>query len=91
MDDDDVQAKAIEDKLNSQLLQLELEHTIFERMVYKNKNKNQHWRCSYFQYLLKVRRDIKLFRAANMEEVLRPCFHVISVRGTKQKLHVPER
>ncbi|KAG2328464.1 hypothetical protein Bca52824_011192 [Brassica carinata] len=86
--DDDVQAKSIEEKLKSQLCQLELEHAVFERMVYKNKN--QHRRFSYFQYHLKVRRDLRLFRAANMEEILRPCFHVISEKGTKQKLHVLE-
>lgn len=42
----------IEEKLKSQLHQLELEQAVFERMVYKNKN--QHRRCSYFHYLLKV-------------------------------------
>ncbi|KAG2304880.1 hypothetical protein Bca52824_033531 [Brassica carinata] len=88
MDDDDVQAKALEEKLKSQLRLLELEHAVFERMVYKNKN--QHRRCSYFQYLLKVRRDLRLLRTANMEEILRPCFHVIAGTGTKQKLHVLE-
>ncbi|XP_056844317.1 uncharacterized protein LOC108808505 isoform X2 [Raphanus sativus] len=88
MDDDDVQAKALEEKLKSQLRLLELEHAVFERMVYKNKN--QHRRCSYFQYLLKVRRDLRLLRTANMEEILRPCFHVIAGIGTKQKLHVLE-
>ncbi|KAF8097331.1 hypothetical protein N665_0291s0039 [Sinapis alba] len=86
--DDDIQAKALEEKLKSQLRLLELEHAVFERMVYKNKN--QHRRCSYFQYLLKVRRDLRLLRTANMEEILRPCFHVIAGTGTKQKLHVLE-
>ncbi|XP_018485572.1 uncharacterized protein LOC108856302 isoform X1 [Raphanus sativus] len=78
----------IEEKLKSQLHQLELEQAVFERMVYKNKN--QHRRCSYFHYLLKVRRDLRLLRTANMGEILRPCFHVISGTGTKQKLHVLE-
>lgn len=85
---DDIQAKALEEKLKSQLHLLELEHAVFERMVYKNKN--QHRRCSYFQYLLKVRRDLRLLRTANMVEILRPCFHVIAGTGTKQKLHVLE-
>lgn len=85
---DDIQAKALEEKLKSQLRLLELEHAVFERMVYKNKN--QHRRCSYFQYLLKVRRDLRLLRTANMVEILRPCFHVIAGTGTKQKLHVLE-
>ncbi|KAL0743023.1 hypothetical protein Bca4012_084536 [Brassica carinata] len=85
---DDVQAKALEEKLKSQLRLLELEHAVFERMVYNNKN--QHRRCFYFQYLLKVRRDLRLLRTANMEEILRPCFHVIAGTGTKQKLHILE-
>ncbi|WZY93379.1 hypothetical protein YC2023_065708 [Brassica napus] len=38
MDDDDIQAKDIEEKLKSQLRQLEVEHAVFERMVYKNKS-----------------------------------------------------
>ncbi|CAL9218454.1 unnamed protein product [Arabidopsis halleri] len=85
---DDTQVKALEEKLKSQLSQLELEQAVFERMVYKNKN--QHRRCSYFQYLLKVRRDLRLLRTANMESMLRPCFHVISGRISKQKIHVLE-
>ncbi|XP_010461932.1 PREDICTED: uncharacterized protein LOC104742611 [Camelina sativa] len=86
--DDDTQVKALEEKLKSQLSQLELEHAVFDRMVYKNKN--QHRRCSYFQYLLKVRRDLRILRTANMEGILRPCFHVISGKISKQKIHVLE-
>ncbi|KAG7594789.1 hypothetical protein ISN45_Aa01g035230 [Arabidopsis thaliana x Arabidopsis arenosa] len=85
---DDTQVKSLEEKLKSQLSQLELEQAVFERMVYKNKN--QHRRCSYFQYLLKVRRELRLLRTANMESMLRPCFHVISGRISKQKIHVLE-
>ncbi|CAH2036367.1 unnamed protein product [Thlaspi arvense] len=86
---DDTQAKALEEKMKSQLSQLELEHAVFERMVYKNKN--QHRRCSYFQYILKVRRELRLLRTANMEEILRSCFHVIiSGQRSKQKIHVLE-
>ncbi|CAE5959878.1 unnamed protein product [Arabidopsis arenosa] len=85
---DDAQVKALEEKLKSQLGQLELEQAVFERMVYKNKN--QHRRCSYFKYLLKVRRELRLLRTANMESMLRPCFHVISGRISKQKIHVLE-
>ncbi|KAG7600139.1 hypothetical protein ISN44_As06g042670 [Arabidopsis suecica] len=85
---DYTQVKALEEKLKSQLGQLELEQAVFERMVYKNKN--QHRRCSYFQYLLKVRRELRLLRTANMESMLRPCFHVISGRISKQKIHVLE-
>lgn len=41
-----------ESRLKSFLDQLQLEQGILDRMVYKNKN--QHRRCSYFQYLLRV-------------------------------------
>ncbi|CAN8288338.1 unnamed protein product [Cochlearia groenlandica] len=85
---DDTQAKSLEEKLKNQLSQLEIEHAVFERMIYKNKN--QHRRCSYFHYLLKVRRDLRLLRTANMTEILRICFHVVSGKGAKQKLHVLE-
>ncbi|CAA7048436.1 unnamed protein product [Microthlaspi erraticum] len=78
---DDIKPKALEEKLKSQLSLLEFEHAVFERMVYKNKN--QHRRCSYFQYLLKVRRELRLLRTANMVEILRPCFCVISGKGSK--------
>lgn len=44
--------EALEERLTSMLGQLQTECGILERMVYKNKN--QHRRCSYFQYLLKV-------------------------------------
>ncbi|KAL1207099.1 hypothetical protein V5N11_004305 [Cardamine amara subsp. amara] len=86
---DDIQVKALEEKLKSQFSQLELEQAVFERMVYKNKN--QHRRCSYFQYLLKVRRELRLLRTANMEDILRSCFHVISGKGNKQKIHILEK
>lgn len=45
-------AENLEEKLTSLLGQLQFEGGIFQRMVYKNKN--QHRRSSYFQYLLKV-------------------------------------
>ncbi|VVB00769.1 unnamed protein product [Arabis nemorensis] len=86
--DDDTQSKPLEEKLKSQLNQVELEHAVFERMIYKNKN--QHRRCSYFQYLEKVRRELRLLRTTNMNEILKSCFHVISGKGSKQKLHVLE-
>lgn len=42
----------VEQRLNSFASQLQTEFAILDRLVYKNKN--QHRRCSYFQYLLKV-------------------------------------
>jgi len=38
-----------------------------------------------------VRRELRLLRTTNMEGMLRPCFHVISGRISKQKIHVLER
>lgn len=52
MDSPEVEVEGLEEKVRSQLEQLKLERAIFERLVYKNKN--QHRRSSYFQYLLKV-------------------------------------
>ncbi|KAJ0103167.1 hypothetical protein Patl1_04269 [Pistacia atlantica] len=43
---------SLEEKLKTLLAQLQTEFGIFERLVYKNKN--QHRRSSYFQYLLKM-------------------------------------
>lgn len=48
----DLKIEDLEEKLKSLLGQLQAERGIFERLVYKNKN--QHRRSSYFQYLLKV-------------------------------------
>lgn len=48
----DSETELLEEKLAYLLDQIKAECGIFERMVYKNKN--QHRRCSYFQYLLKV-------------------------------------
>lgn len=42
----------VEQRLNTFVSQLQTEFAILDRLVYKNKN--QHRRCSYFQYLLKV-------------------------------------
>jgi hypothetical protein len=46
------EVEKLEESLTSMLGLLRVECGILERMVYKNKN--QHRRCSYFQYLLKV-------------------------------------
>ncbi|XWS11196.1 hypothetical protein CRYUN_Cryun38cG0063300 [Craigia yunnanensis] len=77
-----------EEKLKSLLGQLEAERGILERIVYKNKN--QHRRSSYFQYLLKVRRDLRLLKSANLEELLSSCFQVITGTRPKQKLQLLE-
>ncbi|XVF03928.1 hypothetical protein REPUB_Repub05bG0035700 [Reevesia pubescens] len=77
-----------EEKLKSLLGKLEVECGILERIVYKNKN--QHRRSSYFQYLLKVRRGLRLLKSANLEELLSSCFQVITGKRPKQKVQLLE-
>ncbi|KAM1952679.1 hypothetical protein ACFX15_007128 [Malus domestica] len=84
----DAEAEALEEKLVSLLGQLQAETAILERMVYKNKN--QHRRGSYFQYLMKVRRDLRLLQSAKLEELLGCCFQSITGKRPKQKLHLLE-
>ncbi|KAJ6770578.1 hypothetical protein OIU79_021265 [Salix purpurea] len=80
--------ETLEEKLNSFLVQLQVECRVFERMVYKNKN--QHRRCSYFQYLLKVRRELRLLQSSKLEEIVGSCFHVITGRKPRQKVYLLE-
>uniref|UniRef100_A0A7C9DMA7 Nucleolus and neural progenitor protein-like N-terminal domain-containing protein n=1 Tax=Opuntia streptacantha TaxID=393608 RepID=A0A7C9DMA7_OPUST len=82
------QVDVLEERIKSFLCQLEAESSILERIVYKNKN--QHRRCFYFQYLLKVRRDLKLLHSVQLDELLDSCFHVISGRKAKQKANLLE-
>ncbi|XP_058721769.1 uncharacterized protein LOC131593322 [Vicia villosa] len=85
---DNTEFETVEGRLTSMLPQLQCEYGILERLVYKNKN--QHRRCSYFQHLLKVRRDLKLLRLVNLEELVASCFNVIKDDRPKQKLHLLE-
>lgn len=84
----DLKIEDLEEKLKSLLGQLQAECGIFERLVFKNKN--QHRRSSYFQYLLKVRRDLRLLQLAKLEELLGSCFQVITGKRPKQKVHLLE-
>ncbi|KAJ3681234.1 hypothetical protein LUZ60_015723 [Juncus effusus] len=68
-----------EERLRSLIVKLNTESSVLERVVYKNKN--QHRRARYFQFLLKVRRDLKLFEAAKLSEILNALFPIID--GTK--------
>ncbi|KAL2483677.1 uncharacterized protein Fot_45121 [Forsythia ovata] len=77
-----------EQRLKSFIVQLQTECGILERIVYKNKN--QHRRCSYFQYLLKVRRDLRLLKSANLEEILDASFLIINGNRPKQKVQLLE-
>ncbi|XP_027356814.1 uncharacterized protein LOC113866124 [Abrus precatorius] len=78
----------MEARITSMLAQLQSECGILQRLVYKNKN--QHRRCSYFQRLLKVRRDLRLLQLANLEELVISCFLVIKGDRPKQKVHLLE-
>lgn len=78
----------VEERLKSFITQLYSEYGILDRMVYKNKN--QHRRCSYFQYLLKVRRDLRLLQSARLEQILGYCFTVINEDKPAQKVHLLE-
>ncbi|XP_004511431.1 uncharacterized protein [Cicer arietinum] len=80
--------ETVEGRITSMLSHLQSEYGILERLVYKNKN--QHRRCSYFQHLLKVRRDLKLLQLANLEELVTSCFFVIKGDRPKQKIHLLE-
>ncbi|PIN24193.1 hypothetical protein CDL12_03079 [Handroanthus impetiginosus] len=80
--------ETIEQRLKSFTGQLQTECGILERLVYKHKN--QHRRSSYFQYVLKVRRDLKLLKLANLEEILDASFLVINGNRPKQKVQLLE-
>ncbi|KAL3639947.1 hypothetical protein CASFOL_014915 [Castilleja foliolosa] len=80
--------ETIEQRLKSFMVQLQTESAIFERLVYKHKN--QHRRCSYFQYILKVRRDLKLLKSTNLEDILDSSFIVINGNRPKQKVQLLE-
>ncbi|KAL5078206.1 hypothetical protein RYX36_017190 [Vicia faba] len=84
----DTEFETVEGRLTLMLPQLQCECGILERLVYKNKN--QHRRCSYFHHLLKVRRDLRLLRLVNLEELVTSCFNVIKDDRPKQKIHLLE-
>ncbi|XP_054819350.1 uncharacterized protein LOC129318539 isoform X2 [Prosopis cineraria] len=84
----DSEVEAIETRFKSLFGQLQAEYGILERMVYKNKN--QHRRCSYFKYLLKVRSDLQLLQSVNLEELVISCLLVIKGDRPKQKIHLLE-
>lgn len=75
-------------RLKSFVQQFQEEYAIFARIVYKNRN--QHRRSPYFQYLLKVRRDLKLLNSVNLEELVDSCSVVITGNKPKAKVHLLE-
>ncbi|XP_076888088.1 uncharacterized protein LOC143538402 [Bidens hawaiensis] len=84
----DVQVETIEARLQSFLSQLQSELGVLDRIIYKNKN--QHRRSSYFQYLLKVRRDCKLLQSTNLLELVNSSFIVINGNRPRQKVNLLE-
>ncbi|XP_073306980.1 uncharacterized protein [Primulina huaijiensis] len=80
--------ETVEQRLKSFLGQIPTERGILERIVYKHKN--QHRRCSYFQYVLKVRRDLNLLKSVNLEEILDASFLVINGNKPQQKVQLLE-
>ncbi|KZV31824.1 serine/threonine protein phosphatase 2A 55 kDa regulatory subunit B beta isoform-like, partial [Dorcoceras hygrometricum] len=78
----------VEQRLKSFLSQLLTECGILERIVYKHKN--QHRRCTYFQHVLKVRRDLNLLKSVKLEEILGSSFLVINGNKPKQKVQLLE-
>ncbi|KAJ4827351.1 hypothetical protein Tsubulata_003309 [Turnera subulata] len=80
--------EVIEARLKSFVEQLEVERGIFERIMYKNKN--QHRRSPYFQYLQKVRRDLRLLQSVKLEGLVDSCFQVITGKKPKAKVHLLE-
>ncbi|KAI3753906.1 hypothetical protein L2E82_25971 [Cichorium intybus] len=87
-EDTGAQFETIEARLQSFLSQFQSEFGVLDRIVHKNKN--QHRRSSYFQYLLKVRRDCKLLQSTNLEEIVTSSFLVINGSRPKQKVQLLE-
>ncbi|KAJ0870191.1 hypothetical protein HanRHA438_Chr11g0497581 [Helianthus annuus] len=88
VEDMDAQAETIESRLQSFLGQLKSELGVLDRIIHKNKN--QHRRSSYFQYLLKVRRDCKLLQSTNLLELVNSSFIVINGNRPRQKVQLLE-
>ncbi|XP_076885639.1 uncharacterized protein LOC143535202 [Bidens hawaiensis] len=84
----DDQVETIEARLQSFLGQLQSELGVLDRIIHKNKN--QHRRSSYFQYLLKVRRDCNLLQSTNLLELVNSSFIVVNGNRPRQKVHLLE-
>ncbi|XP_062193954.1 uncharacterized protein LOC133897296 isoform X2 [Phragmites australis] len=76
-----------EQRLRAALRHLQAEAGVLERLVYKHRN--QHRGGAYFQYLLKVRRDLKLLLGAGLSEVLNAVFPVLACRKPANTILVP--
>ncbi|XP_037428957.1 uncharacterized protein LOC119294796 isoform X1 [Triticum dicoccoides] len=78
-----------EHRLRAALRHLQAESGVLERLIYKHRN--QHRGAAYFQYLLKVRRDMKLLLSANLAEVINAVFPVITCHKPANTILVPNR
>ncbi|PWZ21553.1 hypothetical protein Zm00014a_031426 [Zea mays] len=78
-----------EQRLRAALCHLQAEAGVLERLVYKHRN--QHRGAAYFQYLLKVRRDLKLLLGAGLAEVLNAVFPVLACRKPANTILVPNK
>ncbi|CAM0952201.1 unnamed protein product [Alopecurus aequalis] len=78
-----------EQRLRASLRHLQAEAGVLERLVYKHRN--QHRGAGYFQYLIKVRRDLKLLLGSNLAEVINAAFPVIACRKPANTILVPNR
>lgn len=78
-----------EQRLRAALRHLQAEAGVLERLVYKHRN--QHRGAAYFQYLIKVRRDLKLLLGSNIAEVINAVFPVIACRKPANTILVPNR
>ncbi|OVA18874.1 protein of unknown function DUF4477 [Macleaya cordata] len=83
-----VQSVKLEEQLKSFIVQLQVGSGILDRIVYKGKN--QHRRCLYFQYILKVRRDVRLLLSARLEDILNFLFQVINGKKPNQTVYLLE-
>ncbi|RLN36430.1 uncharacterized protein C2845_PM03G02300 [Panicum miliaceum] len=78
-----------EQRLRAALRHLQAEAGVLERLVYKHRN--QHRGAAYFQYLLKVRRNLKLLLGAGLAEVLNAVFPVLACRKPANTILVPTK
>ncbi|KAI3956978.1 hypothetical protein MKX01_001012 [Papaver californicum] len=84
----DSESVNLEERLKSFLIQLQNEYRILDRIVYKGKN--QHRRCFYFQYVMKVRRDVKLLLSAGLQEMLDFLFQIINEKRPTRTVNLLE-
>ncbi|XP_042418184.1 uncharacterized protein LOC122006668 isoform X1 [Zingiber officinale] len=76
-------------RLQHLLVQLQIEAGVLDRIVYRNKNQHRHG--SYFQYLLKVRRDLNLLHSTELGRILKMLFPIIDGKKPARMAIVPTR